>query len=262
MLEIKPFKAKLQSKTEDAVRSAFTAPYFDLESSIKVARVIYEKGGGSCTADQLANWLDYASTRSGTFLTRVSAANKHFRLIEQNGDHFIITENAEKILAPVMPEDTTNAKAEAFLSAPLFGKVYEQFKGSQLPPEVGLKNLFQSTYKVTPDRVANAVRIFLNSADQAGLLVRSGDRSRLIRPTPAFAPARSAKSPEDASPVPPEKPRGGGGDGPTGVHSAIIGLLRELPPPGTPWNQQKRDQFLLTFDNLIKLLYPAEKRTP
>jgi hypothetical protein len=67
------------------------------------------------------------------------------------------------------------------------------------------------------------------------------------------------KAEEAASP---EKPRGGGGgEGPTGVHSAIIGILRELPPPGSPWSSAKRDQFLITFDNLIKLLYPAEEKS-
>lgn len=261
MADLKPLQSK-RNKTAEVVRSAFTAPYFDLNSSVEVAGVVYNKGGGGCTADQLAHWLDYSTTRSGTFLTRVSAANKHFGLIRQEGDRFVITERAEKILAPVLPDDAVNARVEAFLCCALFAKVYEQFRGASLPPEIGLKNLFQNTYKILPDRVPQAVRVFLSSAEQAGLLQTTGDRQRLVRPSmaPALAPGPARK--QDETPTS-DRPRvsGGGGDGPTGVHSAIIGLLRELPPPGTPWNTSKRDQFLLTFDNLIKLLYPAEEKT-
>lgn len=267
MADLKATQPK-EGKVAQAVRAAMTAPYFDLDSSVRVAEAVYNKGGGSCTADQLAHWLEYTSVRSGTFLTRVSSANKHFGLIRQEGDRFVITERAEKILSPVMPEDAVNAKVDAFLAVPLFQRVYEQFRGQQLPPEVGLKNLFLNTYKVLPDRVPIAVRIFLNSATQASLLQTSGDRQRLVRPggaavaVPAISPAHP-KPPEDAATVverPAWRSGGGGGDGP--VHSAIIGLLRELPPPGSPWSKSKRDQFLLTFDNLIKLLYPAEESSP
>lgn len=92
-----------------------TAPYFDLDSSIKVADAIQKNSGGTCTPDQLAHWLDYSSTRSGTYLTRMSAATKHFGLIESNGSQLIVTERGHKILSPVMPEDAINAKVEAFL---------------------------------------------------------------------------------------------------------------------------------------------------
>ena len=47
--------------------------------------------------------------------------------------------------------------------------------------------------------------------------------------------------------------------GPAGVHSAIIGLLRELPAPGTPWAGKKRfkEAFMATLD----FIYP-EENTP
>lgn len=242
-----------------AVRGSFTAPYFDLDSSIKVADLIYNKGGGACTADQLAAWLEYTSVRSGTYLTRVSAANKHFGLIAQEGDNFVVTDRAKKILAPVMPEDAVNARMEAFLSVQLFGKVYEQFRGGQIPKEIGLKNLFHSTYKIVADRAGPSVRIFLNSAEQAGVL--TADRTRLIKPsaTSAAKPQAPEKPEKPEEPIV-EKPRvgGGGGDGPRGIHEAISGLLRYLPPPGTPWSKQKKETFLKAFTAAIELIYPEE----
>src|SRR5690606_2252920 len=102
-------------------------PYFDLNAAEKVAEVIHVHGGGAASPDQLAVWLDYKSIRSGTYMTRIAAA-KQFGLITSVQGGFSITERARKILAPVMPDDSINARAEAFLAVELFSKVYEQFR--------------------------------------------------------------------------------------------------------------------------------------
>lgn len=263
MAELKTVKdAKAAKHDPGSARSGLTAPYFDLDASIKVAEVIYNRGGGACTSDQLAAWLDYTSTRSGTYLTRVSAANKHFGLIEQAGDRFVVTERAKTILAPVMPNDAINARVDAFMSVALFAKVFEHFRGGQLPPGVGLKNLFQNTYKILPDRVPPSVRVFLNSAEQAGFFSTTGNRSRLVRPSGlANSPPQIKEEPAAVAPTAQEKPKGGGGDGPTGgVHSAIVGLLRELPPPG-PWNSTNKKRFLDAFKATIDFIYPEENQS-
>jgi hypothetical protein len=264
MSKLKTVQKQEAAKSENAsVRAGLNSPYFDLDSSIKVADMIYNRGGGSCTSDQLAAWLGYSTTRSGTYLTRVSAANKHFGLIEQTGDRFSVTERGKTILAPVMPEDAINAKVNAFLAVPLFSKVYDNYKGGQLPPEIGLKNLFQNTFKVLPDRVSQALRIFLNSAEQAGFFSTTGDRSRLVRPT-ASAPSSAVQSTpiKEEAPAPVEKARVGGGDGPTGgIDSAIAGLLRKLPQPG-PWNAKEKKRFKDAFLSAIDFLYPDEGEAP
>ena len=242
--------------------SGISYPYFDLQSSIEVARVVQDEGGGLCSPDLLAAKLDYKSVRSGTYLTRISAA-RQFGLISSNGSNFVVTERGRTILAPVMPGDSVNAKVDAFLSVALFSQVFEQFKGQQLPPEVGLKNLFQNTYKILPDRAQQAVRVFLTSADQAGL--RQADRNRLIRPSTnqvqvsAAAPPAPLEPPE-ASPTPDRQRGGSGGAGDGGgIHTALIGLLRELPKPGESWTEKERDDFISAFTGLIKFIFPARK---
>lgn len=249
---------KVSAREGSPGRSGISSPYFDLAASVAVAEAVYKKGGGTCSPDQLAAWLGYKSTGSGTYLTRVSAANKHFGLIELAGDRITTTERAQKILSPVLPEDAANAKIEAFLGVPLFSKVFEQFRGNTLPLEDGLKNLFLNTYKILPDRVAQAVRVFLNSAEQAGFFSTTGDRSRLVKPNiQASGVAPTASGSQEQQPAA-ERPRtgGSGGDGPPGVHSAIIGLLRELPQPGSPWPGKKRfkEAFMATLD----FIYPEE----
>lgn len=246
-------------------RSGITSPYFDLAASIAVAEVVQHQGGGTSSPEQLAHWLGYKSTGSGTYLTRISAAVKHFGLIDNSGENFVLTERAKTIISPVMPEDAITAKVEAFLGVPLFAKVYEQFKGSALPPEVGLKNLFLNTHKVLPDRVPQAVRVFLNSAEQAGFFSTSGDRSKLIRPNAVQASVHQTAPhhghdnalPKVDAPVH-EKPKAGGSDGGAGgVDTAIIGLLRKLPAQGEEWTTAEQTRFLTAFTHTIQFLYPT-----
>lgn len=264
-MAVKPVNSNPQEATEggDRQRSGTPSPYFDLDASIKVSEAIHEKGGGAATADQLAAWLDYKSIRSGTYLTRVAAA-RQFGLVESSGGRFTVTDRGLKIIAPVMPDDAVTAKADAFLSVTLFSKIYDAFKGKQLPPEVGLKNLLKSApYSILADRVDPAVRTFFNSAQQAGFFSTTGDRSRLIRPGAVPASAEAGNTPPTDTPPPPpaDKPKGtGGGDGTGtgGVHSAIVGLLRELPAPGAAWPAAKKQRFLSAFQATIDFIYPDE----
>ena len=264
--------AELKTVTEPGVRegssarSGIASPYFDLAASIAVADAVYKTWGGSCSPDQLTTSLGYKSTSSGTYLTRVSAAGKHFGLIQLNGDRISITERAKKIISPVMPEDAVGAKVEAFLAVPLFAKVYEEFKGNSLPPEVGMKNLFQTTYAILPDRVPQAVRVFFNSAEQAGFFsATNGQRIRLISPSKSLTlpTAKQADSQvREEIPVPTtvqhQSHKGGGSDGTGGVHSAIIGLLRDLPPPGTDWPKKQKERFVKAFQATLDFVYPDD----
>lgn len=247
-------------------RSGTASPYFDLDTSIKVAETIHSMGGGSCSSDQLAHWLNYKSTRSGTYLTRIAAA-RQFGLIESLGDRHSVTERGMRIVAPVMDTDVTQAKIDAFMDVELFSKVFQRFRGSTLPADSGLKNLFATPeYAILPDRIDAAIRVLTNSAEQAAFLVTSGDQRRLIMPSVVGAAAPKSQSTSDEDKPTPttlsEKPKGSSHpslEHTSGVHSAIVGLLRELPPPGTPWPNAKKQRFLTAFQSTIDFIYPEDE---
>lgn len=247
-------------------RSGTSSPYFDLDTSIKVAETIHGVGGGSCSSDQLAHWLSYKSTRSGTYLTRIAAA-RQFGLIESAGDRHSVTERGMRIVAPVMDTDAVQAKIDAFMDIELFAKVYQRFRGSSLPTDGGLKNLFASPeYAILPDRIDAAMRVLINSAEQAAFLVTSGDQRRLIMPSVNVAiaakPQISSEEEKIGASVPAEKSKGSGHisvEHTGGVHSAIVGLLRELPAPGTPWSAAKKQRFLTAFQSTIDFIYPEDE---
>lgn len=253
-------------KSSKRVRSGTSSPYFDLDTSIKVAETIHGMGGGSCSSDQLAHWLSYKTTRSGTYLTRIAAA-RQFGLIESNSDRHTVTERGMRIVAPVMDNDATQAKIDAFMDVELFSKVFQRFRGSTLPTDSGLKNLFATPeYAILPDRIDAAIRVLNNSAEQAGFLVASGDQRRLITPSVVGTPSPKAQSnagEQEKAPAPAsEKSKGIGASNVEhtgGVHSAIVGLLRELPPPGAPWSSSKKQRFLTAFQSTIDFIYPEDE---
>jgi hypothetical protein len=249
-------------KKKAAGRASIAYPYFDLNLSLEVPKVIHEKGGGTCTADQLAAFLNYKSVNSGTYQTRVSAA-RQFGLIRSENGVIVVTERAQQIFSPVMPEDAINARAEAFLSVELFSEIFEKYKGGTIPPEAGLRNLLLQSYGFSQDRAGPAVRVLIDSAEQAGFFVASGDKSRLIRPSVRASngsPAAPANPSAPAADQHAEKPKvsGGGGDGPAGVHSAIIGLLRDLPAPGSHWPPKQKARFVKAFQATLDFVYPSD----
>lgn len=244
-------------------KSGTAFPYFGLERSVEVARVIHDKAGGRCTRAQLASLLGYSGVKNGGFLTRISAA-KMFGLVDEIGDAIILTDRAKKILAPVTPADIEQAKLDAFMSVELYRRVFEDFDGHTLPAAVGLKNKFLNEYKVVPAQVDAALRNLMDSAESAGMFKVAGTRSRLIKPIIAgrdseMPPPPPAPTPGDAPPPPPPPPSGhGGGDDGTGIHPALLGLLRNLPPVGSKLSPKRRAALTEAFKSTVNFIWPEE----
>lgn len=242
-------------------RASVQYPYFDLADSLAVAQAIHDQAGGACSPDQLAAYLGYKSTKSGTYQTRLSAA-KQFGFVRNEDGSLVATERAMKIISPVMPEDAAAAMADAFLSVELFGKIYERYKGSTIPPKVGIRNLLtQDAFSLPEDRLDPTVRILFDSAQQAGMFP-SGDQTRLVRPASKPATAPKPHHFDQPPPPPSDQHRGGGsggGDaGPPGVHSAIVGLLRELPASGSVWPKRSKDRFVKAFLATLDFVYQTD----
>ena len=250
-------------------KSGVMFPYYDLAQSIAVAKDMHEKAGGQCDRAQLAALLGYSGVANGAFLTRVSAA-KMFGLIEETDDQKLrVSARARSIIAPISAEQAASAKVEAFLAVDLFKKIYDQYHGTTLPEQVGLKNLLETEYKVVADRIPATVRIMLSSADQAGFF-KAGGRGRMVMPLSGAAAANSATAnapvapPVQQSPAPP-RPGGNGGDGGDGgngsdgteqIDPAIVGLLRKLPTAGTALTTKRRKQLIDAFTAVVGFIYP------
>mgnify|MGYP001116194946 CR=1 FL=1 len=271
MAELKVVDPKAtKAKRGPGGKSDIQYPYFDLNDSILVARAVHERGGGTCSRAQLAAFLEYKTTKSGTFISRIYAA-KQFGLVEFDGNTVSCVDRATRILHPVFEQDEAIARVEAFLSVPLFSTVFEAFDGKQLPADVGLQNMLENRLGIVPDRVKPALRVLMNSAEQAGFFATTGNKSRMIKPVLTGTPP----SPSDPAPPPikaevtelPKPISGqwgtGGGDGPPpGVHPALVAMLRELPRAGADWPQVKKDRFLTAFRSILDVVYPEPEEVP
>lgn len=240
-------------------------PAHDFDDALEVPKLIMQRGGGVADLEQLAAWLGYSTSTSGTFASKLASA-RYFDLIgPAKGGKVYISERARQIVAPVMPEDAMKAKMEAFLDVPLFKRAFDRVRGAKLPQEIGLRNLFSHEFQVPAAKAAAAVRLFLDSAKQTGFFDSAPDR--LIKPSVMATPAAEQVTPP--APPPPDRNAGadapparrngsGGGDGPSSVHPAIVGLVRELGEKGPTWNADGQAGFLAAFEGLVKFIYPAK----
>ena len=249
-----------------AQQSKTRFPYYDLSDSVKVAHAIHVDAGGMCNRTQLAALLDHTSVRSGAFLSRVASA-KMYGLVEQaGGAELRLTERGKAIVAPVDPQTTAKAKLDAFFAVELFRKVYDQYEGSTLPNNVGLENLFGTSYGIVKSRRAPTVRVMLSSAESAGLFATAG-RSQMVKPVGLHASVPAPQEDRSAS-----DGAGHAGDESTGnragggavqdaghIDPAIAGLLRRLPPSGRPLSAEKRKRLIDAFTSVVAWIYPEEE---
>src|SRR5262245_17269361 len=127
-------KARTKATKPKAVRERSTStisfPYRDLEAGISVARAMHDAGGVSLSPDQLAGVMKLQAG-SGNFVIKVATA-RIFGLVASNQGRYELTDLGFEILANEEARRRT-ARSQAFLKVPLYRKVYDEFKGKQLP---------------------------------------------------------------------------------------------------------------------------------
>jgi hypothetical protein len=240
----------------DRQQSTIEFPYTDLDNAIEVAQGVHRAGGPSCELEQLAAELD-AESKGGNFRLRVSGARLYGLVSSERGGRVALTELGQQIIDPARIKQ---AKVAAFLSVPLYLRVYEQFKGSLLPPPPGMERAIEGmgVGSKVKDR---ARQVMMRSAKQSGFLDHAPDR--FVKPSmrgdsddssaPAM-PAVAASAKGSDTPM-----KGGGGSGGGGhQHPLIQGLLMTLPEPGKQWSAAERVNWLTMASSIFKMIYTEE----
>jgi hypothetical protein len=247
-------------------------PKYDLKASIEGAQNVRAKSADGATAsqDELAVFLGYTSRNSGAYLTRLSAL-RQFGLVGGRGAVLHLTERAIAILEPDLPATGDQAKLDAFFDVPLFVQFFDRYGGGnrELPDESGMKHAMTNFFHVPADQASTALRVLLDSADEAGLFRVAGNRTRMIRPTLGAAKAADTDKPTaiaseaarllaSASVAAPR---------PTGPRASKIidGVLDLL--PADEWDESSLREWLAFFENALRLYYklpkgPSDKPSP
>jgi len=257
-------KSTIQAIKEMRGQSSIAFPYQDLETAISVARAIMGAGGVALTREQLAGVLGQ-TVGSGSFVTKV-ATTRTFGLIDFVASKYELTDLGHAILDK--NERTQKAaRAQAFLYVPLYKRVYEEFRGRQLPPRPNGLEQAMVTFGVAAKQKTNARLAFDKSANQAGFFPAGNER--LIEPImPGPAGPTGPAGTSTIGGAGPNGPLGPQGDGEGGgyrqndtqsggydLHPFIQGLLDSLPEPGTNWAIEGRSKWLQTAANIFDLIY-------
>ncbi len=230
-----------KKRTGRGVLSTISFPYRDLDAAVSVAQAMLKSGGVPLSSDQLGLALDL-KPGSGNFLVKVAAARIFGFLIQAEGKYKLTN-----LGFSVIDKDDKRQRAarmEAFLNVPLFRKVYDEFKGRQLPPKLGLVQALIE-FGVSPKQGETARLMLEKSARQAGF--NGGGSDRLIEPVVGTPSATIERQPEiEDAPVIATiaESAGKGGSKHGGLHPFIQGLLDTLPAPETNWTIEGRAKWL------------------
>ena len=228
-------------------RSTIAFPYTDYDNAEKIAQAIHGNvGHGVCALDQLAPWTGQ-SAKSSTFRAQVAAA-RLFGLVESDGaEAYQLTQLGARV---VDQAQARAAKAEAFLTVPLFKAVYERYKGAVLPEKSTAIEHEIAVLGVSEKQKARARQVLLSSAEQTGFFGHG--KNKLVMPAvvvPAAVPEVKKKN-------------GYGGD--EGVERnldldpLLMALLRKIPSREEGWPSEKRVRWFRTFAMNVSQVYDSD----
>lgn len=177
-------------------RSSIAFTYAPLSEAERVAQVLHEAFGGGANPEGVADTLGQ-KVRSGAFRQKMSAA-RLFGLVSTRPGRVALTKLGREIIDP---ERQQAARAEAFLSVPLYRELFNKYDGLLLPSTAGLEGEI-ARLGVSPKQVSTARQVFQRSAEQAGFFRRGKNRLTRpdIKPGDGSPPHDSSRSPAPSDP--------------------------------------------------------------
>lgn len=172
-------KASKSSKSRASSEGTAKYPRHTIEQALRVPRAILDQNAGKeCTVKEAAAFLGIKP--SGPFQMEVSSAAK-FGLLDRPGEGKIKPSDlAKKILRPQDPKDEHQGYREAALKAPQISEVYNHYRGENLPDDKFFANALTDKFNIPATKVAEFREIFIPTLEKAGLIVRHGDKLRVV----------------------------------------------------------------------------------
>ena len=237
-------------------QSTIAFPYLDLDAAMEVAQAVYSRSGyGSCDLDELA--AEMGQVISGAFRLKTGTA-KIFDVVDKDGRSSVkLTDLGKQI---VSEDSRRSAKVESFLRVPLYGAVYEKYKGNKLPPMKALEREMASR-GVAAKQAEKARQAFERSARQAGFFEAGDDR--LVKPKVDPLPSagdRTGDTPGHQQRPEREVERRKLDDGADDLQDPlIVGLVKRLPLSGSEWDSDARVVWLRLATSIFDMVYGADQ---
>jgi hypothetical protein len=122
--------------------------------------------GGSCSIEMCAEKM--GNKISGAFNNIISSAQK-FRLITYKTGQLTISQLYRDIKLSYTDQEKENLLISSFLSPPVFSRLYERFKGKELPVSM-LDKMLIKEYDVDENVASRIKKYFIEGAKLTGLL--------------------------------------------------------------------------------------------
>jgi hypothetical protein len=164
-------------------RSTFRSVTYDLDAAVAVARYVSGSEAG-VSSEQLAPALGYSGVKNGAFLTRLANA-RLFGLVSGSSSQVILSDRGRRALSPDAAE-SAGARAEAFLSVPLFRAVFDHYADRPLPGPEDLGSVLRTDYGEADAKARVSAAKLLDSARQAQVIRAHPDGT--MRFTSEFVP--------------------------------------------------------------------------
>jgi len=159
-------------------------PYLSLREAIETIKNMYEKAAAELSVESLAGLL--GNTVSSSSFRKKMMALKNYGLIDQaSGDKTIRISNlGMNIVAPSTPNARIRAKKESFLRINNFMVLHKHWEGKILPADEFFRNTLREKCEVPSELLEGWKDIFIESAQEAGLLQQRVDGKTLVRSEP------------------------------------------------------------------------------
>ena len=128
--------------------------------------------GGDCNTNTCADKLNYkGGNKNGAFNSLVGAAVKH-GLITSKSETLIITDIYSRINLSYNAKERQEHLQTAFLTPILYRKIYEKFRGKELPLDI-LERMLIREYNVDQSMASRVTGYIVEGAKFVGLLVEN-----------------------------------------------------------------------------------------
>lgn len=154
-------------------------PRHTLDEALKIpATILAQNAGKKCTDQEAAKF--YGVKYGGPFQTQLSSAIKYGLLERPEKGNVALTETSKCILKPHKPEDELKGRRQAILKEGTISKVYQHYRGENLPDPEFLENALNDKFGIPKDKLADFIKILKSTLKQAKLIEVTGDKERII----------------------------------------------------------------------------------
>ena len=162
--------------------TAITTPKYprhSISKAMRIPRAILDQNAGhDCTDKQAASFVGVGL--AGPLHVEISSGIKYGLLERPTTGHLKLSELARKILRPQSPTEELDGLRETVMKAPEISKVYNHYRGENLPDKKFFENALTEKFGIPTDKLEEFTSIFQETLTDAKLLDRHNNKVRIL----------------------------------------------------------------------------------